>query len=514
MRKSIRDLEPGKWILRKPIWKFDSLVLDEGTLLEEKELQQLEQWDMSRVDVDPLPDPAGQNTTDSNEVRPVLSRLLSSGKPETFVPVAGVTDAVDSDNLAILQNQNLLALDNLDDLEKIDFDIDPARCRTPDDLYLPDAVILPEDYGQEDIKQSTREGEAFFTGAWMQLADDKPFDLRVLKFLVTLKIKEFEQFGNSVLQSVFSPEPHPENYLARHSMNVMLLALAVGRQMGLKENPLAEVGIAGAVHDSGMARLSVDRWLIRKKFDFDDYFHVFKHPILGVDFLTLGLASRLGGLVALAVYQHHERLDGSGYPKGRKGVGVSAHARILGVCDVFEAMISDRSWRRRMAVSEAFRFVASHADILFDRTVVDALFAVLQDQNYIQADQAEQLDSAAAPVLIADTSPYNLWYICNLLRTNRIPVFAARNQEDLLQASLQQHPRVVLVDASISDRQGLDVLQTLRSREDLQKTPFIYCSNSGNKTDVVQAIQIGIQDYLKKPYTFDFVVNRLARFLK
>jgi HD-GYP domain-containing protein (c-di-GMP phosphodiesterase class II) len=358
---------------------------------------------------------------------------------------------------------------------------------------------------------STTETVKFLKESFHKLANNQEIDLHKLKLLVTLKIDEMEIFSQTLLNNIFAAEDY--DFLHRHSVNVMVLALAIARKLEFKKNWQAEISIAALLHDVGMAKISRDYYINSKKFQFEEYFEIFKHPILGIDYLTLGLQSRFGGLISLAVYQHHERLDGSGYPKGRKGKGISEYARIIGICDVFDAMTSDRPWRKKNSPMEAFRFLADNAEILFDRKIVDLLGEILIEQGMLREDQLSCTGQNTNPIVIADTSPYNLWYVCQLLRQNRIPVFAASNKEDLINASTRLKPQVILIDASMSDRKGIDLIQLLRNLPTTQAVPMIYCSDSGDKQDVVMAIQLGIKDYLKKPYTFDFVVNRLAKYI-
>lgn len=510
MKRRLDDLEPGAFRLREPIWKFDSLVLDAGTLLGRRELEKLQAWGITRVDVAPAA-PAAE--TEPGGTR--LDITLPAIAPEPWREIPGVTDAVPAEAVARLAAADLGRLSTIEELERIDFDLEPDRCQPNPHLYLPDAVSLPDGYGAGEIGRSNADLVAFARECHDRAAEGLEPDHGRLKLLATLKVEELKRTGAARLLASREAlaEADGADYLAPHAVGVALLSLATGERLGYGVAWLAELAVAALLHDIGMARVPRDAWHTPRRFRFDDYFGIFKHPILGVDHLTRTLRSRLGGLVSLAVYQHHERLDGSGYPKGRKGIGICEYARILGACDAYDAMTSDRPHRRRIDPVEAFRHLAENTGSLFDRRVVDALHRALVETGSLPDSPAPEGVEGARPVVIADPSPYNLWYICQLLRNNRVPVFAARSEEDLTRAARELSPRVVIVDAAINGQKGLDILGAFGRGEATRSIPLIYTSTSGDKIDVMHAIRLGVRDYLKKPYTFDFAVNRLTRFL-
>lgn len=505
MKRFLDDLEPDRWRLREPVWKFDSLVLDAGSLLTRRELDRLRDWDIRRLDVVPASAPAEAEP-------PPVELVLPVPPPEPEEPLPGVTDVVPTETLRELAATDLFAVASIEELERIDFALEESACLPNPALYLPDAVDLPDGYGPREAARATDDLAAFVEMIHRNAAVGEGFDIGRLKVLATLRVEEMERVGPALLRAV--PGSRDGEYLARHAVEVATLAVAVAARLGMGKARRAEVCVAGLLHDIGMARVPHDAWMSAKRFQFDDYFPVFKHPILAVDHLARTLGNRLGGLVALGVYGHHERLDGSGYPKGRRGRGVSEYARILGPCDAFAAMANGRPHRRAHPPEDAFRFIAENAGSLFDLGVVAALAAALAEAGVLARDFAvAPVSGADRPVVIADPSPYNLWYICQLLRANHVPTHAARSEEDLAAAARELSPRVVVIDAAINARKGLDLIAALRSRDATRGTPLIYTSTSGDKGDVMQAIRLGVRDYLKKPYTFDFAVNRLSKFL-
>jgi hypothetical protein len=159
-----------------------------------------------------------------------------------------------------------------------------------------------------------------------------------------------------------------------HSRRVALLAVQVGEQLGLGPETLRTVAIAGLLHDIG--KLQVPESILRKPGPLtDEEFAVVKtHPAMGA-----ALLSHLGGFAGEvpAVLSHHERFGGGGYPNGLSGQDIPLEARILTVCDVYDALTSRRSYRDAWDAKRARAQLVAESGTTFDPACVDALLAVL-----------------------------------------------------------------------------------------------------------------------------------------
>lgn len=160
-----------------------------------------------------------------------------------------------------------------------------------------------------------------------------------------------------------------------HTRRVALLAVEVGDELGLPPGRLRAVATGGLLHDIG--KLSVRDAVLRKPASLTDeeFAEVKQHPGAGVSLLE-----ELGGfdpLVISLVHDHHERLDGSGYPRGVASGEISLEAQILAVCDVYDALISPRVYRDAWPPARALQLLREEAGTLFDPKVVAALECVL-----------------------------------------------------------------------------------------------------------------------------------------
>lgn len=164
-------------------------------------------------------------------------------------------------------------------------------------------------------------------------------------------------------------------YTEAHTRGVALRAVQVGEELGLPQGRLRELAIGALVHDVG--KLRVPNAILQKPSGLtDEEFAVIKrHPEWGVELLD-----ELGGfsdLVTRLVLDHHERLDGSGYPRGLTADDLGIEVRVLAVCDVFDALISQRVYRDAWTPADALTLLRHEAGTNFDPRCVAALERVL-----------------------------------------------------------------------------------------------------------------------------------------
>lgn len=164
-------------------------------------------------------------------------------------------------------------------------------------------------------------------------------------------------------------------YIAGHQKRVAKLSAAIGAQMGLPEDRLRGVWVAGTLHDIG--KLCVPAEILSKPGGLTDleFTMIKSHTVAGYDILK---GIDFSWPVADMVMQHHERLDGSGYPSGLAGEQILLEARVLAVADVVEAMCSHRPYRPAIGKDAALAEITGNVGTLYDGSVVEACSAVLQ----------------------------------------------------------------------------------------------------------------------------------------
>lgn len=158
-------------------------------------------------------------------------------------------------------------------------------------------------------------------------------------------------------------------YTAGHQQRVANLATAIAQEMGLTRDQIEGIHMAGLIHDLG--KISVPAEILSKpgrisKIEFD---LIKTHPRVGYEILK---SIEFPWPLAQMVLQHHERIDGSGYPAGIEGKDILLGARILGVADVIEAMASHRPYRPALGIDRALSEISDNNGKLYDPDVVEA----------------------------------------------------------------------------------------------------------------------------------------------
>lgn len=156
-----------------------------------------------------------------------------------------------------------------------------------------------------------------------------------------------------------------DHYLYQHSLNVCLYATQLGLSYGYNRNDLYMLSLGALMHDIGKTKIPRELLLKPGKLTVEEYEEVKKHAELGFDILR-GMPN-IPLLSAHCAFQHHERLDGSGYPRGLKGGEIHDFARWVGIVDVFDAMTTHRVYRRAMLPHEAVEILYTGSTNHFDR---------------------------------------------------------------------------------------------------------------------------------------------------
>jgi HD-GYP domain-containing protein (c-di-GMP phosphodiesterase class II) len=161
-----------------------------------------------------------------------------------------------------------------------------------------------------------------------------------------------------------------DDYTYMHSVAVCAMMVALSKQLGLDEEQTRSAGLAGLMHDLGKAAMPMD--VLNKPGKLTDAeFKIIKtHPEEGHRLLLTG--SKIDPMMMDVCLHHHEKMDGSGYPKGLKGDEISLFAKMGAVCDVYDAITSNRPYKAGWDPAESLRKMAEWANGHFDRKVFQA----------------------------------------------------------------------------------------------------------------------------------------------
>jgi len=193
----------------------------------------------------------------------------------------------------------------------------------------------------------------------------------VKKKTSTLKetLRKLEKTLEGTIHAIALTVEMRDPYTSGHQKRVADLACAIAKEMGLKKQRIQGIMMSGNVHDLG--KISIPSEILSKpsQLSKSEFSLIQAHPRTGYEVLA---PVEFPWPIAEIVLQHHERMDGSGYPQGLSGDEILLEARILGVSDVVEAMSSHRPYRPALGIEKALDEIKKNRGILYDPDVVDA----------------------------------------------------------------------------------------------------------------------------------------------
>lgn len=159
-----------------------------------------------------------------------------------------------------------------------------------------------------------------------------------------------------------------DNYTFDHSIYVCLYSLIIGIALKYDKQQLEILGVGALLHDIG--KIAAPKEVLNKpaKLNEEEYEIIKRHVIVGLQMVE-GI-SDIDETVGLIIRDHHERFDGKGYPEGKRGRDIHEFARIVAICDVYDALTSDRVYKRRIPVHQAIEYLISMGNHQFDYELV------------------------------------------------------------------------------------------------------------------------------------------------
>jgi len=168
-------------------------------------------------------------------------------------------------------------------------------------------------------------------------------------------------------------------YTAGHQRRVTQLACAIARKIGFSQARINALHLAGLIHDVGKVNVPAEILANPDGLSEAEYSIIKTHPLVGYEILK---AIEFPWPIAQIVHQHHERMDGSGYPLGLSGEDILLEARILAVADVVEAMSSHRPYRPAQGIDRALSEITQKKGVLYDANVVDTCLWLFAEESF------------------------------------------------------------------------------------------------------------------------------------
>ncbi len=232
-------------------------------------------------------------------------------------------------------------------------------------------------------------GDAFESNNGHVIPEDlrakAPFTLREIfqklqsedRTVVAKGKRELDELAESMIERVNYRENNPikildlkreNDYLYQHSINVAAYSILIGYSLKYHQLKLFDLTISALLHDFGLVDIKDQVLNKSTPLDAKDLELIKAHTLKGFQFLNRHC--RIKGLVTVVALQHHERFDGSGYPKGIAGNDIHEYSRIVSLTHFFDAYTSDRPYRRLHTIEEALDYIKGEAGKAFDPQIV------------------------------------------------------------------------------------------------------------------------------------------------
>ena len=236
------------------------------------------------------------------------------------------------------------------------------------ELYLEDADSANIQSIEIIHEQTHREAVNLVKKMMNDYSFTKTIDVEKVKKTVNNILDEL--LGNKEIIYSLSEIKSVDDYTFEHSVNVCILSLITGIGLGFDLQGLRELGIGAMLHDVG--KLHIPDSILKKpsQLTVDEFEEIKKHTIMGYEILKK--SGKVSLRSAYIAFGHHERYDGSGYPLQLKSDNIQIFARIVAVADVYDALTSDRVYRKRLKPSEVYEYITSLGANHFDPRVIES----------------------------------------------------------------------------------------------------------------------------------------------
>lgn len=304
--------------------------------------------------------------------------------------------------------------------------------------------------------------------------------------------KNVQKLNDTLLRTIARTIDAKDRYTNGHSQRVAKYVAAIAERMGKGREEQQQFYDAALLHDVGKihipdAIINKSTRLTEKEFEY-----IKLHPVAGYCILR---DIKQNALIASAAKWHHERYGGNGYPNGLSGKNIPEVARIVGVADAYDAMTSNRSYRKIMPQDQVRSEIENGRGRQFDPEIADIMLEMIdEDKEY----KLRQKTGLVTNILVVDGDLENLDQIEQLLKDEMGHIIHKADSGAAALKLIQEIPMdIVLLDIQMPDMDGFEVYAKIR---EMAEIPVVFLT-ADKSLEVIQKINaLCIEDYLVKPF--------------
>lgn len=244
-----------------------------------------------------------------------------------------------------------------------------------DSVYIENSEFTPIEESEEEViyNKATVTVKDFFT----LIKENKAADISLVKDTVSDVLEKVIENETIMLQLTGIRDI--DNYTYLHSVDVCIYSTVIGKKIGYSKEPLTILGMGAILHDIGKCKIPCEILHKPDRLTDSEFDQIKLHPVQGCEIIKS--LYRLSASVYNIAYQHHEKWDGSGYPLGLTGYSIDTLTRIVTISDVYDALTSDRVYKKRILPHIAAEYIKNNSGTLFDPYIVELFIESIAAYN-------------------------------------------------------------------------------------------------------------------------------------
>lgn len=300
------------------------------------------------------------------------------------------------------------------------------------------------------------------------------------------------EMNKKIIRALVKTIDAKDRYTNGHSIRVAEYSREIAKRMNKSEKELEDIYYAGLLHDVGKIR--VPAAVINKpgKLTDEEYEQVKIHPLTSYHILKDIYEDKT---ISLGAKFHHERYDGKGYPNGLEGENIPEIARIISVADTYDAMASNRSYRKALPQEVARSEIEKGKGTQFDPEIAEIMLQMIdEDKTYSMSEPK----SVVKCVLVIDDEPLNIKLIEHIMSDEPMyEIIGAGGGAEAMEILEKREVNLILLDVVMPEMDGFEMLSKIKEK---YKIPVVFMTGNKNIETIRKAAELGVEDYLTKPF--------------
>ncbi|MBQ8198761.1 MAG: response regulator [Lachnospiraceae bacterium] len=303
---------------------------------------------------------------------------------------------------------------------------------------------------------------------------------------------KIEDMNQKVIRALVRTIDAKDRYTNGHSLRVAEYSREIARRMNKSEKEQDNIYYAGLLHDIGKIRVPEE--VINKpgKLTDEEYDQIKIHPVTSYHILKDIYEDKQ---ISMGAKFHHERYDGNGYPNGLKGENIPEIARIIGVADTYDAMASNRSYRKALPQDVVRSEIEKGKGSQFDPEIADVMLSIIdEDTDY----KLKETNANVKTVLVVDDEAMNIKMVEIIMKNEpRRRIIGAQSGKEALEILEREEVNLILLDVTMPEMDGFETLERIREKYQI---PVVFMTGDKNIETLERAAVYGVDDYLTKPF--------------